>query len=230
MLKKIVKNASATARKKRAALFGQHFPLSEDTKLLDIGSETGANISNVVRGTPIKPENVYIADIDAEFVREGNERFGFTPVTIPESGRLPFDDGFFDIVYCSSVIEHVTVPKAEVWTLRSGREFKQKAWARQQEFADEIIRLGKGYFVQTPNRWFLVESHSWLPFVGFLPRELLIPVLKMSNQVWIKHTAPDWSLLTQREMSRLFPGSSIVSERVAGTVKSVMAIKPVDGL
>src|SRR5580704_15438125 len=41
---------------------------------------------------------------------------------------LPFADGEFDLVYCSSVIEHVSPP-------------------RREAFAAEIRRVGRGWFV-----------------------------------------------------------------------------------
>ena len=44
---------------------------------------------------------------------------------------LPFADGEFELVYCSSVIEHVPP-------------------ARRAAFAREIRRVGRGWFVQTP--------------------------------------------------------------------------------
>src|ERR1700730_3625094 len=46
---------------------------------------------------------------------------------------LPFADKEFDLVYCSSVIEHV-------------------APARRAAFASELRRVGRGWFVQTPAR------------------------------------------------------------------------------
>ena len=44
---------------------------------------------------------------------------------------LPFADDVFDLVYCSSVIEHVPP-------------------ARRAAFAAELRRVGRGWFVQTP--------------------------------------------------------------------------------
>lgn len=215
----------ARARAGRASVFRRHFRLGPDSRVLDIGSENGTAIAAVLQGAGVAPGNVYIADIDREAVEGGHRLYGFSPVVIPESGRLPFDDGFFDVIYCSSVIEHVTVPKADVWAVRSGREFRRIADERQTEFAREIRRLGRGYFVQTPNRWFPIESHTWLPFVGYLPRHLLVLLLALTNRFWIKRTAPDWRLLSTREMRRLFPEARIVRERVWGMTKSIMAIK-----
>ncbi len=215
----------AHARAGRAEIFRAHFELTEHTRILDLGSEDGSSIAAVLKGTAVHPANVYIADIEESAVARGHHRYGFAPVVIPETGRLPFEDGFFDIVYCSSVIEHVTVSKSAVWELRSGREFRRQAQSGQRQFAHEVRRLGKRYFVQTPNRWFPIESHSWLPFMGYLPRRLLVPVLRFSNRVWIKRTSPDWHLLTAADMRELFPDAEILRERFCGATKSIMAVK-----
>lgn len=220
-----VSSYSQRARAKRARVFRRLFQLDAETKLLDLGSEVGEHIAKLVAGSDITPSNVYIADIDAVAVAEGAKRYGFTPVVINESGRLPFSDGYFDIVHCSSVLEHVTVPKAEVWNLRSGREFRRRSEVAQAKFAREIMRVGKQYYVQTPDKWFPVESHSWLPFMGWLPRSVLIPVLRMTNSFWVKKTSPDWHLLDAKELSLLFEGRPVIKERSVGMVKSITACK-----
>lgn len=224
-IKKIVKNFSSKAREKRAKLFLENFALDESTKILDLGSESGANIYSILKSTSVAPENVFIADIDAGLIKKGKEEFGFNTVLIDEKGAIDFPDKFFDIVYCSSVIEHTTVDKSEVWEFKNGAEFKKAAWKRQKAFAGEIIRLGKQYFVQTPSKTFPVESHTWLPFVGYLPREVLLPVLKTSNKFWVKAAEPDFNLLSEREMKNLFPGAKIVREKSFGLTKSLMAVK-----
>jgi len=224
-ISKFVKYFSRKARKKRALIFRESFLLSENTKILDLGSETGSNIYDVLQGTPVKPENVYIADIDSSLIEKGANTYGFVPVLIKESEQLPFDDNFFEIVYCSSVIEHVTVQKEQVWSMYSGKEFKKKSFNRQKIFANEIQRLGKQYFVQTPYKHFPIESHSWLPFIAWLPRRILIPVLKVTNTFWVKKTNPDWYLLNQKEIAILFKEAEIISEKSIGLIKSIMAIK-----
>ncbi len=219
-----VNAASARARAGRAALFRRQFVLDEKTTILDLGSETGANIRAVLQGTAVRPENVHIADIDARRVAEGQRRYGFTPVVIGETGTLPFPDQYFQIVYCSSVIEHVTVAKEQVWRLRNGKVFKRLAREHQRAFAAEIRRLGRQYFVQTPNIGFPIESHSWLPMIGYLPRSLQVPVLRVTNRLWVKRTAPDWCLFNRLELSELFPEARIVNEKSFGLTKSLMAV------
>lgn len=221
----LVKNYSAKAREKRAKLFLENFALDSSTKILDLGSENGVNIYNILKSTNVKAENVFIADIDENLIKSGSEQFGFNAVLIGEKGKIDFDDGFFDIVYCSSVIEHTTVDKSEVWDYKSGAEFEKAAWQRQKSFAAEIIRLGKQYFVQTPCKSFPVESHTWLPIVGYLPREVLLPVLKVSNRFWVKAAEPDFNLLGEGEMKNLFPNAKILKEKSFGLTKSLMAVK-----
>jgi len=225
MISAIVSYFRSKARAKRAHIFQNAFTITSDIRILDIGSEDGSNIKNVLQSTTAEPSNVYIADISEEAVNQGHEKYGFVPVEIPEKGMLPFDDGFFDIVYCSSVIEHVTVPKAEVWSLKSGAEFRKRALEQQRAFANEIRRLGKSYFVQTPNKWFPIESHTWLPMVSYLPRRVLVPILSITNRIWVKKTTPDWFLLSSSDMQNVFPDAVLKKEKFVGLTKSIMAIK-----
>jgi len=216
---------SSRARCRRAALFLSLFDLNKSSRILDLGSERGDHIHSVLMNTAVPPQNVYIADIAGDLLLEGQRRYGYQPVLIPETGHLPFKDGFFDIVHCSSVIEHVTVPKNEIWKIASGRLFKERAWTHQQAFAQEISRLGNGYFVQTPSRWFPLESHSWLPFLSYFPRYLQLFLLRFSNRLWVKRTSPDWHLLTRADIIRLFPDAELHLERSWGLVKSLMAVR-----
>jgi SAM-dependent methyltransferase len=222
---KFIKKFSTQAREKRADIFKNHFSIDENSKILDIGSESGSNINAVLKGTRAQHKNIYIADINPEEVKEGSKKYGFIPVIISESETLPFEDKFFDIVYCSSVIEHVTVQKDKVWKLYSGYKFKRESLRRQKDFAKEVKRLGKQYFVQTPYKHFPIESHTWLPFIAWLPRWLQITTLHISNHFWVKKTTPDWYLLNKKEMREMFQDAEIIEEKVFGIVKSIMAVK-----
>jgi len=220
-----MKTLSRRAREHRAALFRGRFVLDENTRLLDIGAEGGTNIHRVLQGTRVRPENVYIADILPEHVEEGARRYGYVPVVISESGPLPFPDQYFDVVFCNSVIEHVTLPKSRVWKEFSTRRFREESLRRQRQFAAEVRRLGKQYFVQTPYRHFPIEAHSWLPFVAELPRWLLIPVLRLAHFVWVTRPVPDWYLLDRAELAGLFGEAKIEEEKFCGLTKSLMAVK-----
>ncbi len=224
-LRQLFDRISARAREQRARLFRDAFTLTAETRILDLGSEWGGNIHAVLAGTPVRPEHTFIADISSGLLERGRKQFGYNPVLVQQDGKLPFPDGYFDVVYCNSVIEHVTVPKDEVWSLRSGKEFRERSLKHQREFAREIQRVGRQFFVQTPYRWFFIEAHSWLPFVGWLPRRVLIPVLKVARTVWPTRTHPDWYLLNKREFESLFDDAEIRAEKWLGLTKSIMAVK-----
>lgn len=220
---KFIAVASQKAREKRAETFRKTFYFDSQTKILDLGSEDGSNIASILNGANVTPQNVFIADIEASKLEIGHKKYGFSIILLDEFGSLPYPDQFFDLVYCSSVIEHVTIPKEQVWN--SEIAFKEISEQHQKAFAAEIIRVGKQYFVQTPSKNFPVESHSWLPLINFLPRRALISLLRLTNAFWIKQTTPDYYLLDRKRMAKLFPGAKILIEKKFGLIKSVMAIK-----
>lgn len=226
-LRKLVNIFRERSRRNRIRLFLKHFRIERTTKVLDLGGWNGSHINALLSGTEVDRANVYVADIDERAVLSAQRKYGFTPVVVPESGTLPFPDGFFDIVFCSSVLEHVTIPKSMVWDLASGKEFTRQAVAHQTDFAAEIRRLGRKYYVQVPYRGFPIETHSWLPLLSYLPRPLQMAVMRLSNKFWIKKTSPDFHLPSMREYRTYFPDAAIEKEKVLFFTKSLIAIKSV---
>ncbi len=114
---------------------------------------------------------------------------------------LPFDEDEFDLVYCSSVIEHVPP-------------------ARRAAFAAEVRRVGRGWFVQTPAYSFPLEPHSLLPFAHWLPAASRRPY-------WRLGVAGEWEeieLLRRTEMESLF--GPALPERAGPLVKSWVCVRP----
>jgi hypothetical protein len=222
MLKKLFSYYSGKSREKRARMFMTHLKPQATDRILDLGGGNG----NYMAATIPFRENVYVADILTDQLRVAREKFGFNTIELGEDGRLDFPDGYFDIVFCNSVIEHVTVNKDEVWNIYHTKQFSEQALARQKLFANEIRRIARAYYVQTPNKFFWIESHTWLPgLIAILPRRILLPLLKFTNRFWPKKTAPDWNLLTEEKMKWLFPDAEIFKEKSLGLVKSLIAIR-----
>jgi SAM-dependent methyltransferase len=120
------------------------------------------------------------------------------------SAGLPFADGQFDLVYCSSVIEHVPP-------------------SRRAAFASEVRRVGRGWLVQTPAFSFPIEPHSLLPAAHWLPVALRRPY-------WRLGAAGEWeeiSLLRRSEMEELFGPAR--AERLGPLVKSWVCVSPSSG-
>jgi len=122
--------------------------------------------------------------------------------------------GEFDVVFSNSVIEHVG------------------AFADQKRMADEIRRVGKRYFVQTPNRYFPIEPHFLFPCFQFLPERLQVFLLGhfrlgtydiVRDKAFARELVREIRLLSQGEFRRLFPGARIHRERLFGLTKSFVA-------
>jgi SAM-dependent methyltransferase len=225
LLRGFNRRVRTASRNRRSALFRSLFDLGPQTRVLDLGGSNGAHIHSLLAGTAVRPENVYVADVDQQALRTAASRFGFVPVPLAPEADLPFEDACFDVVLSSSVLDHVTSPADELWRERSTARFQQRARERQQRFAREIERVARGYFVQVPNRWFPVETHTWLPFVGYMPRSWQLRVIAMSNRFWIKKTAPNFYLPTANDMCRYFPAAVLMREKVCGLTKSLIMVR-----
>ena len=223
MLKHIVEGYSTRARAKRAELLTKHIRLKPEDRVLDLGGGTGSHFHCVF------PDHrkVVIADVLEDDLKLAREKYGYETAQLRDGDEtLPFGDKEFDIVFCSSVLEHVTGPKDEIEWTKDGAHFEAVGRKHQFAFATEIRRIARRYYVQTPYRYFIIESHSWLPgIIVFLPRPVLVHLLRFTNKFWPKRTSPDWRLLTIGEFSQMFPDATIEREKSLGFIKSLMAIK-----
>jgi SAM-dependent methyltransferase len=133
-------------------------------KVLEVGCSFG-HITEFLNEEPRVAE-IRTFDPDLAFVemtRAKVEELGLSKVrevahlTTMESRYLPYHDGYFDLVLAIGVVEHLPA---------EGRHI----------YVDEYYRvLRRGGFIgilNTPNRWFPIETHSvGLPFVQWLPPE-----------------------------------------------------------
>ena len=124
-----------------------------------------------------------------------------------------FRDHEFDIVYSNSVL-------AFVGTL-----------ADQGQMAREIRRVGRRYFVQTPNRFFVLDWRTLVPFFHWLPaaaqawcfRRFKVGIYpRLQEPGTALHHATRVRDLTASELRELFPGATVVRERVLGLTKSFL--------
>lgn len=222
MLRKFHKIYEKKKRTARAALFVKLFNPTENDRILDLGGYDGSYIATII---PFR-KNVYIADIDEKALEIAKSKYGFNTTLLNENGKLPFTDHFFDIVFCNAVIQQATVDKKDIRKYKTNKEFSAEAMKYQKAFAGEIKRIGKNYYVQTPNKYFIIESCTWLPVVVvLLPRQLLIKTIDFFNKFWPKKTKADWNLLTEKDVKNLFPEAEIMKEKSLLMNKSFIAIK-----
>jgi hypothetical protein len=127
-----------------------------------------------------------------------------------------FHDKQLDIVFSNSVIEHVGGEK-EI-----------------QSMADEIRRVGKRYYIQTPNRYFPLEPHFFFPMFQFLPISVRATLVQHFSLGWTPKI-PDRkraeaevraiNLLSKSQVKALFPDAVTADERILGLSKSIQAFK-----
>ncbi len=205
----MVAGAMRRFRARRMREFVARFGVNENTSILDVGG-TPANWQL----TEVRPR-VTLLNMPRSQER-GEESFTFVS---GDGCQLPFRDQSFEIVFSNSVIEHVGAP------------------AEQRDFANEIRRVGKRYWVQTPNRRFPIEQHLLTPFVHWLPRGLQRAwVTKWTLWDWVERPSPDRRayyiqhflsdihLLSASELAALFPDAEILRERSLGWTKSLIAV------
>lgn len=148
-----------------------------------------------------------IVNLDPPAARHTNVR-----TLAGDACRMPEQaDGSYDVAFSNSVIEHVG------------------DYERQREMANEIQRIGRRYFVQTPSRGFPIEPHFMFPFFQFLPPEsrawlLMHLSLNFGGRVPTREAALEIALsvelLGERDFVSLFPGARLYREKVAGLTKS----------
>jgi len=188
--------------------------ITAETRVLDIGG-TPDNWQLI----PVSPRLVLLNMPRAHADLAGAGRP--VPSWVAGDGRsLPFRDASFDVVFSNSVIEHVGDAES------------------QQRFAREVARVGRAYWVQTPNRWFPVEQHLLTPIVHWLPKSWQRAIVRRGTvwgaltrptpdrrEFYIEHFLRDIRLLSYREVAALFPGARIIRERFLGLTKSLIAHK-----
>jgi hypothetical protein len=183
-------------------------PLARPLRVLDVGGTQ--RFWEIVEPTGLDGVRVVLLNQVAPVV----SRPGFEGVAGDARDLGRYADGEFDLVFSNSVIEHVG------------------DLAAQRRMADEVRRVGRRWFVQTPNRYFPLEPHFLVPGFQFLPLAARAGLARRFALGWYPRQ-PDAAaaralvesirLLDEGEVRALFPGATIRKERLAGLTKSFMA-------
>ena len=125
-----------------------------------------------------------------------------------------FADDQFDLVHSNSVIEHVG------------------SYQNMRRFSEETRRVGRAYFVQTPNFGFPIEPHYGMPLVHWLPDTVKIWAFSRFTlgyaprcsfeQARVDHT----KIISAGMLRALFHDAQLQRERFGPLTKSLMAIRP----
>lgn len=195
-------------RRKRFAFFRSLLSrLDRPIRILDVGgTESYWRVMGLDGG-----ENIFITLLN---LTENDVTLPNLTSISGDARKIDAEDASFDVVFSNSVIEHV------------GESEDQRQMAR------EVQRVGKRYFVQTPNKYFPLEPHFLFPFFQFLPLKIRVWLLqnfklgwfeKTPNEVTAREIVESIRLLDKREFLSTFPTAAIYEEKILGITKSFVA-------
>ncbi len=153
---------------------------TERQNVLDVGCGGGTiaaffSISNEVYGT----------DVEDRILANNRGRINFVPMDGP---RLPFPDGWFDIVISNHVVEHINDQASHVKEIH------------------RVLKPNGICYMATPNRYFPVEPHYRIPFIHYFPTPVFLGILKA-----LQLYREDVFLLSHRGMIQLIGAAGFSS-------------------
>ena len=212
MFRRIVDNRERSSlanelRRKRFSLFKQLLSeIDEPYHILDIG---GTQDFWKQMGF-LSSNEVRVTILNLEKTTEINSDYIYLH---GDAKEIQFEESSFEVVFSNSVLEHVG------------------DYEDQRRMAEEVKRVGKRFFIQTPNKYFPIEPHFLFPFFQFLPHSVRIWMVRQFNMGWY-HRISDYQdarelvervrLLDKKELHELFPSSLIEREKFLGMTKSFM--------
>lgn len=194
-------------RKRRFLVFEENIvQLSRPITILDIGGTV-----QFWANEEYDKKDVLITIINS---RPEESRYSNIKVIMGDACDLGmFKDSAFDITFSNSLIEHLYTRENQI------------------KMANEAMRVGKYFFIQTPNRYFPIEPHFKFPLFQFLPKSFqiflqtkttLINGVKYDKE-YAKNIVNEIRLLSRKDMLELFPKCNLLIERFMGMTKSFIA-------
>ncbi|OPY56062.1 MAG: Methyltransferase domain protein [Methanosaeta sp. PtaU1.Bin055] len=195
-------------RRKRIAFFRElTAPLPKPLKIIDVG---GTELFWEKMGFADDPDyEITILNLSRADSHHSNIR-----LVVGDAREMgEFGDGAFDVAFSNSVIEHVG------------------GLAEQRRMAREVMRVGRRYFVQTPNRGFPLEPHFLFPFFQFFPLALKVFLIQRFSLGWYPKiperrealaAANSVRLLRREEIVDLFPEGTVLDEKLFGMTSSFL--------
>ena len=190
-------------RRDRMAIFQRYFPLTPDTRILDVG---GTKLNWTL--LPARPM--------------------ITLLNLPSSGEatvigdgryVPFRDRSFDIVFSNSVIEHISTPEDQRRFADEVRRTGRAYW----------VQTPDRRFPVEPH--LLTPFIHWLPKrvrAAIARRFTFWSLIERPTpdrwEYYIRHCSEEVRLLGARELQSMCPEAEIIRERFLGFSKSLIAV------
>lgn len=185
-------------------LFWESYQGKKSINILDLGgTEEFWKDKSLLKNDNVK---ITLLNISAQPVNHPN----LESVAGDATNLTEFEDHSFDLVFSNSVIEHLYTSENQI------------------KMANEIRRVGKKYFVQTPNKYFVIEPHYALPLCQFMPSPFVYFILTKTKLSRMQRWDPQYAqsyldeirLLSLKDMKQLFPEGKVYFEKFLGMNKS----------
>ena len=203
--RRVLKNLSYRSRTKKLALLNSVFRPRPEDRVLDIGASGEVFLQYSLEDVYPFPSRIVAGGYEAREIFAARRHYPQPRFAQFDGCALPFLDQSFDLVFSNAVIEHILGP------------------GRQERFAREVMRVGKSWFVTTPNYWYPFESHHHLPIFQFLPRPIQMEYNRLLGTHIPRGTVQELGLLSARQMRRLFPTGRVVGVRVTFWAETLVA-------
>lgn len=146
---------AANLRKKRLALFNSLIASIPGTlKILDVGGREMFWQRTGLLEQQVRDVEITVININPSEFKINHPKI--KSIVGDAKNMNQFEENEFDVVFSNSVIEHVG------------------NYNDQLKMANEVMRVGKRYLLQTPNLYFPIEPHFVFPLFQFLPLEVKV--------------------------------------------------------
>lgn len=192
------------------AKFANVIPFDSETRVIDVGVTPDQTLedSNFFEALYPFPHQITATSIeDASHLERLYPGLTFLQT---DGKTLPFPDNAFDIGFSSAVLEHVGDA------------------SHQRQFVSELRRVSKRFFLTTPNRWFPVEVHTFIPLLHWLPQRVHQRIFRAIGLHFWSQTE-NLNLLSGRALLRLFDSPATVGlgrHRTFGWTSNLFAWGP----
>ena len=190
----VIEKMSDYNRLRKYRLFYRLFKPTVDSRILDVGAsddEYQKNANMLEKAYPY-PDKITVLGIGK--FSSFSTRYPEVRVVVYDGKQFPFKDKQFDVCWSNAVLEHVLHGE--------GREL----------FIREIMRVAKKAFIFTPNRFFIIEPHTRIFFLHWLPKIIFDRLLIRLGKGWA--AGAYMRLLSYKDIVSLLEKSGISNYKI----------------
>lgn len=165
LFRRLMAHLSIYVRSEQYLLFEKYVSFNKGTKILDVGATPNEELvdSNFFEKKYPFPKNLTVASI--EDCSKLNDIYPNIKIEkINPNSLLPYKNKQFDVVVSWATLEHVG------------------GYEKQQDYINELLRVGEKVFITTPSRSALYEPHTGFLFLHWLPLNFFRKICLLTNK------------------------------------------------